>query len=170
MARLLVVAGLVASGKSTVARRAAEALGAELLSADETRRDLFDHGARDAFVPGFSRTVYAEVFERARALLAEGRPVVLDGTFRTRALRAEARTLAAEAGVPFLLLECRAGEERCRERLRRREQEGGEPGWLELFDAFLGLWEPVTELPAAEHAVLDTSGPLDASGLISSLQ
>ncbi len=36
-------------------------------------------------------------------------------------------------------------------------------GRLEVFDAFLARWEPVTELPEPEHVVLDTEQPLDAS-------
>jgi len=41
---LLVVCGLVASGKSSVAERLAERLGAERIGADETRRALFEAG------------------------------------------------------------------------------------------------------------------------------
>jgi len=151
------VGGLIASGKSSVARRLAAQLGAELLCADEIREDLFARGARDAFVPGFSRRLYPELLQRARVVLAEGGSVVLDATFRTRELRAAARGLARECRVPFRFVECRAGHAACRERLRQRAE--GRPGWLAIFEHFLGLWEPVDELPSEEHVVADTSGP-----------
>ncbi len=156
--RLVAVCGLVASGKSSVAERLAALLGAEHVGADETRRALFEAGESEAFVPGFSKQVYRELFERAAAALDAGRSVVLDGTFRTRRLRAEARQVAAERGLPFLCVECRAAVEVCRERVRARER-AGERGWEALFEKFLTLWEPLEELPPGEHAVLDTSGP-----------
>lgn len=152
---LVAVGGLVACGKSTTARSLAEALGAERLAADEVRAELHADGHPEAFVPGFSAEVYDELFRRAGAALEHGSPVVLDGTFRNRALRARARQLAAAHGVPFRFVECRAGEERCRERLRQRADSSA---WLELFENFLPLWEPPDELPAQERVVLDTSG------------
>lgn len=156
---LVAVGGLIASGKSSVARRLAAQLGAELLCADEIRADLAERGAPDALLPGFSRRLYPELLARARAVLADGGSVVLDGTFRSRALRAAARNLARECGVPFRFVECRAGHAACRERLRRRERAQGRPGWLALFEHFLELWEAVDELPAEEHLMVDTSGP-----------
>jgi predicted kinase len=133
------VGGLLASGKSTVARLIADRISADVLSADEIRGDLFEEGAADAFVP-----------------------VVLDGTFRSRGTREAARRLAIDHGVPFLFVECRADPETCRARLRRRERERGQPGWVAMLEAFLELWEPVDELREDEHVVLDTTGPPEA--------
>jgi predicted kinase len=162
---LVAVGGLVASGKSTVARRLAEELGARLLCADELRQALHQAGHTDAYLPGFSLRVYQEIMRRARSEIERGSPVVLDGTFRSRRLRAEARALARERAVPFRFVECRAAHEVCRARLRRREEESGESGWTELFEHFLPLWEPAEEIPEAEHVVLDTSGPLQLAAL-----
>ncbi|UCE85705.1 MAG: AAA family ATPase [Deltaproteobacteria bacterium] len=159
---LVAVGGLIASGKSTVAARIASQLSAELVNADEIRQEFFELGARRAFAPGFSRAVYPELFRKARGVLASGKPVVLDATFRTRRLRAEARALAAEHRGAFRFVECRAGEDRCRERLRERERAQGRQGWCALFDGFLELWEPVDELPESEHVVVDSSRPPDA--------
>jgi predicted kinase len=159
---VVAVGGLIASGKSTVAGRIANQLSAEVVSADETRREFFERGERGAFTPGFSKTVYPELFRRARAILESGKPVVLDGTFRSRSLRAAARKLAADHRVPFRFVECRAGAATCRDRLTEREESEGHRGWLSLFEAFLGLWEPVDELPEEEHVVVDTSLPPQA--------
>ena len=155
-ARLVVVAGLMASGKSTVARRIAAELDAELLVADEIRREDHEHGDPAAYWPGFGAKVYGQMFARARELLGEGRAVVLDATFRTRALRAQAAALAKELGVPFQLVECRCDESLCRQRLAERPNP---EGWLALFDLFLEHWEPVSELAPEQHARADTSKP-----------
>ena len=152
--RLVAVGGWIASGKSTVARAAAEAIGGELLVADALRARLAAEGTRAAQWPGFSETLYPELLARAEALLATGRSVVLDGTFRTRARRADARALAARRGAGFLFVECRAPRALCRDRLSEREEARG---WLALFDHFVAHeWEPVTELAEAECLVLDT--------------
>jgi hypothetical protein len=52
-------------------------------------------------------------------------------------------------------------EERLRERARTT---GVSDGRLEILDDFLASFEPIEELPAAEHVVLDTTQPL-AAGL-----
>lgn len=154
------VAGWIGSGKSTVARAAAEALGAELLVADEVRAELAAEGAAEAWLPGFSEKLYPELLARAEATLAAGRSVVLDGTFRSRARRAEARRIAERCGAPLLFVECRAPREVCRERLRRRGGAERAGGWLALFEHFVAHeWEPADELRAEEHLVLDTGRP-----------
>jgi predicted kinase len=154
--RLLAIGGPIASGKSTLARALAAQLEAELLSADALREALHREGSEGALLPGFSTRVYVELFARAAQELAQGRNVVLDGSFRTRELRARARELAAEQGATFRFVECRASLETCRERLRRREEETGHSGWLEMFEHFLPLWEPVSELDPPEHVIVDT--------------
>ncbi len=162
---LVLVCGLVASGKSSVAAGLAQRLGLEQLCADETRRELFECGAEEAFAPGFSARVYEELLGRAGAALDAGRGVVLDGTFRTRALRARALRLAAERGLPFLCVECRPGLEVCRRRVQARDRAAAgaagpapDRGWQALFEHFLPLWEPVDELPAEAHVVVDSGG------------
>jgi predicted kinase len=101
---------------------------------------------------------------RASTVLESGRPVVLDATFRSQDMRRGARDLAAEHGVPFLMIECRARPEVCRERLVRRERESSvSDGRLAIFDAFSARMEPVTELATFQRLVVDTEQPLEAT-------
>jgi predicted kinase len=160
---LVVVGGLIASGKTTLAARLGEILRARVVSADAVREALYASGKQEAVLPGFSEQLYPELLRRAGAELEAGRTVVLDATFRSRRLRTAARELALDHGAAFRFVECRVDPAVCRERLRRREQEGGERGWIEMFEHFLALWEPVDELVAEEHRVVDTSGPLAQS-------
>jgi predicted kinase len=130
------------------------------LVADEIRGELAESHPDDSLRSGFSETVYAELFAHAEQALAAGRSVVLDGTFRSRRLRAQARAIASRCGASFRFVECRAEPELCRERLRCRANAAG---WLAIFEHFLPLWEPPDELADDERAVLDTSrtAPLD---------
>jgi uncharacterized protein len=169
---VVAVGGLLAAGKSTIAGEIAAALSAPVLDADRTRKRLV--GVEDTaplhvppwqgpYAPEWSDRVYAELARRAAAVLASGRAVVVDASFHSRERRRALRRLAAGRGVPFHFVECRAAPELCRERLRRRAAGGVSDGRLEIFDDFVAGWEAVTELPAGEHLILDTSLPLAES-------
>lgn len=170
---VVAVGGVIASGKSTVAEALGDRLSAPVIDADRTRKHLIGlaptaHDTSAAFEGAYdlktTDRVYAEVMLRASTVLESGRPVVLDASFRTEEMRRAARELAAEHGVPFLMVECRARPEVCRERLLKRERETSvSDGRLAVFDAFCARVEPATELPASERLVVSTERPLEAT-------
>ncbi len=170
---VVAVGGIIASGKSTVAEALGDRLSAPVIDADRTRKHLLGlapttHDASQAFEgaydPAMTERVYAELMLQASTVLESGRPVVLDASFRTEELRRAARDLAHEHGVPFLMVECRARPEICRERLLRRERESSvSDGRLAIFDAFCARVEEVLELPSAERLIVDTEAPLAAT-------
>lgn len=167
---MVAVGGVLASGKSTVATRLAAELAAPVVDADGTRMHLlgieptekvYEPAFQGAYAPGFTDQVYAEVMRRAETVLASGRSVVLDATFRSRALRLTAWLLAKRHRVPFHFVECRASVEKCRRRLLQRQSHVGvSDGRLEIFDEFLANWEPVDELPPSIHHPIDTERTL----------
>jgi aminoglycoside phosphotransferase family enzyme/predicted kinase len=166
---VVAVGGVIASGKSTIAELLADELGAPVVEADRTRKSMLGvapceavHEAAwsGAYDPRFTERVYAEVLRRAEAVLASGRPVVLDASFRSSAMRLAAKQLAMARGLPFRFVECRTSPDTCRARLAERERtESVSDGRLAIFDAFVATFEKVSELPAAEHVVLDTARP-----------
>lgn len=168
---VVAVGGGIASGKSTLAERIADAMSAPIVDADRTRkamvgvaplRPLSEPAWQGAYDPRFTNDVYAEVRRRAGVVLASGRPVVLDASFRSADMRRKARELASAHGVPFRFVECRAGDDVCRARLAKRaEQRGVSDGRLAIFDAFAASFERVDELPSSEHIVVDTARPLE---------
>jgi uncharacterized protein len=170
---LVVVAGGIASGKSTIAGRLGDALGAPVVDTDRTRKFMIGLAPNThaqarpwegAYVPSFSNAVYAEMFRRARAVLASGRSVVLEASFRTAAMRAAARELASEHNVRFRILECVAPDEVRRARLvTRGRTPNPSDATVEVFDAFAAGWEPFAELCPTEYERVDTSGAIDAS-------
>ena len=78
--------------------------------------------------------VDADFLRHANVVLASGRSVVLDATFRTSAMRRAARKLAARHDVPFLFVECASGA---------------------------STIDTDAELDPHEHVVVDASQPLD---------
>ncbi len=170
---VVAIGGLLATGKSTLADRLGAVLGAPAINTDRVRKHLlgarptdklYDGSWQGAYDPRFSEDVYRAVYRSARVVLESGRPVILDASFRSRALRARARDLAEAAGVPFRFVECVADHDLLRERLRRRATETSvSDGRIEIFDDFVAKWEPIDELPEDEHVVLDTSVSVERS-------
>jgi hypothetical protein len=168
---VIAVSGLIASGKSTVAERIAALMSAPVVDADRTRKHLAglapetpapEKPFEGIYAPDFSERVYGELLRRAGAVLDSRRPVVLDASFRTKALRRDVRELARGRGLPFYLVECRAPLDVLRERLKEREARTAvSDGRLEILDDFARSWEEVDELPPPEHVVLDTTLPFD---------
>jgi aminoglycoside phosphotransferase family enzyme/predicted kinase len=167
--RLVAFGGVIASGKSTLAEAYGAALALPVVGSDRTRKALHGKAATEplgpeAYTASASAAVYAEVLRRAELVLASGRSVIVDASFRAREARARARALAISAGASFAFVECRAPERVVRERLRARE--GGSnvsDARLDLYDEFVARYEPVLELDASEHVVVDTSRALAQS-------
>jgi predicted kinase len=119
-----------------------------------------DRAPASAYEPEASRRTFDEVFRRAGIVLASGRGVILDATFRARDLRQRARELAASHGCRFLFLETTCDDATLRERLRRRASGPSVSDATEaLLDRMRREFEPVTELAPAEHLVLPTTQP-----------
>ena len=170
--RVVLVGGTIASGKSRTAATLGALLAAPVVSSDRTRKHLMGRGPTasmqskawsGAYSPSATEAVYEELWRLADIVLSSGRPVVLDASFRTAAMRDAARSLASRHGVPFLLVECSAPRQLTRERLASRERVTAHESdaRADLFDEFEGQFERIDELPPSEHMRLDTSRERD---------
>ncbi|MGE0786033.1 MAG: AAA family ATPase [Sandaracinaceae bacterium] len=169
--RMIAIGGLLATGKSTLADALGARIGAPAINTDRVRKHmlgarptakLYEGSWSGAYDPAFTAEVYERVYSAAKAVVASGRPVIVDASFRSRRMRADVRRAAEEAGVPFLFVECTAPHDVLRDRLRRRVLgESVSDGRVEIFDDFVKSWEPVDELASEEHVVLDTTEDLE---------
>ncbi|HEX2103630.1 MAG TPA: AAA family ATPase, partial [Solirubrobacteraceae bacterium] len=110
---VIAICGVTASGKSTIARRVADASGLPVLSSDRVRKEL-------AGVPATARApataygrragerTYAELGARARACVRDRGGVVVDATFRRSGERRRFVEALGEPVPPLLYVECRA--------------------------------------------------------------
>jgi hypothetical protein len=140
-----------------------------VISSDRIRKALAglrptERAPDGAYSAAFSARTFDELFRRAAVVLDSGRGVVLDATFRERALRLRARDLARRHGRRFLFAETACDEATLRERLRRRivgpsVSDAGEA----LLERIRAEFEPVIELGAGEHVRVDTTGPPEAA-------
>jgi HAD superfamily hydrolase (TIGR01509 family) len=168
---VVAVGGLVASGKSHVARALAARLAAEHVEADRVREDLRARAAprADSLASRrllglgglFGAEVYAELRRRAERALASRRSVVVDACFPRVEQREALRSLARRVGATFLFVECRAADSVREQRLAARDAREELPGWPEIAEALAQEWQPVDELPAPELLRIDSGGPLE---------
>jgi aminoglycoside phosphotransferase family enzyme/predicted kinase len=168
--KVIAVAGMIASGKSRAARVIGDFLAAPVIGSDRTRKHLMGRSATESmqsaawsgpYAPGATDAVYSELLRLADTILGSGRPVVLDASFRTVRMRDSARALAKRHGVPFLLVECHAPRDVIRDRLTSRETTGAHESdaRTDLLGEFERRFEPIDELPPAQHLRVDTSKP-----------
>ncbi|GBD11080.1 hypothetical protein HRbin23_00731 [bacterium HR23] len=173
---LVLVAGMIGTGKSTLARHLAERLQGEVISSDVVRKTLagipptehrYEPWGAGIYSADMDRRTYQTMFQQARSLLERGKVVILDASFRSSQHRQEALDLAREKGVPFFVVETTAPEEVVRERLQRRQerQEGPSDARLNLLPAFREHFEPLTDIPPKRLVRVDTSGPPRGSTL-----
>ena len=153
---LVLVGGVVGTGKSTVAEALAEQLGGVVISSDRVRKQLAglpptsrvralpDQGF---YAPDAVERTYAALFDRARPIAASGRVAILDATFSRRRHRAMAADLAAELGVGQRMIDVRCAPEIARARLVRRAAEaaGASDAGPAFYDRSVARFEPVEE-------------------------
>jgi aminoglycoside phosphotransferase family enzyme/predicted kinase len=156
---LVVVMGLPASGKTSLARTVAGRLGLIHLSSDVVRKELAgrrrtEHRGEDfgagMYSMAMTRRTYTLLRRRAARWLRRGQPVVLDATYGSPVERMLLRQLAAQTGARLVVLECQADEATLRARLAAREHdpETVSDARLPLWSALRAAYVPPRELAA----------------------
>jgi len=167
---LLITAGLVGTGKSTVAEALGQSLGLNVISSDVTRKTManiplnqhrFEPFKDGIYSQDFTQKTYDAMFAQARELLAQGRSVILDASFKKREHRLQAKKLADEMQSEFGVLECTLDESSIKKRLERRLKEGSvSDGRWEIYESQKRDFDKIDEFPTQNHIILDTSQPM----------
>jgi len=166
---LVLVGGVVGTGKSTVANALAEEVGGVVVASDRVRKQLVGKSPtrrvrtgpdEGLYAPDAVERTYAALFARARSILDSGRVAILDATFCRRRHRAMAAALAAELGVGQRMIEVRCAPEIARERLARREAEGAtaSDAGPAFYERSVARFEPVDESEHSEVLRTDVAG------------
>lgn len=153
---LILLAGLPASGKTTLARQLAPSLRAPVFHSDERRKRLAGVPARDSARAAWGQGLYTREArqETYRSLLADaletlrgGRSVVVDASFARRAFRRPFLEAAVRLGLPFCFVCLQAPEEVVRARLRSRTGDASDADF-EVYLREREAFEPLEEVPA----------------------
>ena len=169
---LAITSGVSAVGKSQVAMRMVEALGAIRLRSDVERKRLLGlQGEQPAglhagiYSNDASVRTYNQLHGLAALILHAGLPVVIDATYLKRDQRSGAAQVAETTGVPFLILDCNAPPAVIASWLAQRQAEGTDPSdaTLAVIEAQQASREALTpaESLLTKRVETNESGSLD---------
>ena len=169
---LAITAGVTGTGKSTVAKPIAGAWGAVHLQTDAIRRELAGIGPTERsgsdvfggiYTREMSQRTYEEMHRRARAALADGRSVIMDGTHLQRRFRRQSLEIGRAAGATTIVVECSLSDAKTVQRLVSRYASGTSEseGRPEVHANQVKYWQPVADDEADGVARVETGGTIE---------
>ena len=177
---MAITCGVSAVGKSQVALRLVEALGAIRLRSDVERKRLFGEqpdAAKGSLNSGIysadaSVATYQRLHQLAERALHAGFPVVLDAAYLKREQRGAAWQVAEQNGTPFLILDCQAPQDVIAAWLQQRQAEGNDPSdaTLEVIAAQQASRDALDDDEQAHSRRVDTHQAASLDGLIESIR
>lgn len=150
---VLITCGPSASGKTTIALRAAETLNGITVRSDAVRKLLAGVAFEQSQVVPYEQGIYGvDMTERtyqtmldyARSIVDSGRWAILDATYAQRAQRLNAAAFARSLGVEFAIIQCSAPRVELERRLdlRARLHRDISDATRDILDEQLRRFEP----------------------------
>jgi len=168
--RLVIIFGLIASGKTTLAQALGQSQGWPVVHSDVVRKTLVGvpltqrvevpYG-QGIYAVEFSARTYEKMFRQAKDYLQSGQSVILEGSFMRAADRFQARELAAAGQAQVFFILCACDPEETLRRLARRtvNSQAISDGRQEILAAQRQIFEPITDLAETPVLILDTNRP-----------
>lgn len=169
---MIIMSGLMGTGKTAAARLLGGAIGAGVVRSDVVRKKLagisqdehrYDDYGKGIYTKEFSEKTYAELHREAMECLDAGRPVILDASYSSRAEREKAASVARKKGARFFIIECLCDEETVKSRLTGRmgEKEASDGRW-EIYGRQKNEFQEVSD-NEGRLIRIDTARPLHES-------
>jgi predicted kinase len=177
-ARLIIMRGLSASGKSTISQQLLDSLSAIRIRSDIERKRLLGTTSTDStsgntgkkintgiYSADASQKTYSKLIELTSIIIKAGYSVIVDAAFLKHKQREPFRKLAGQLKSPFVILEITAPAEVLRQRIIRRKDDVSDAD-LVVLEHQLSEWKPLRKEEISAAVTVDTSKRLDAAMLI----
>jgi len=169
---LYVFFGMIATGKSTLAKAWARHKRLRSYNSDWVRKELAgiepSANRRETIDSGiysreFSQKTYKTLLEKAEACLQRGDSVILDASYQFISERQNLRILANNLHCQVYFIYCHCSEAEMKRRMTERERDPAavSDGRWEIYLQQKKRFEPPAELSAAELVTIDTQAPLE---------
>ena len=152
--RLLMLAGLPGSGKSTFAARVKEQHPFVGVESDRVRKELV---SKPQYTPGEHSRVFRACHRLVEEFLTAGYPVLFDATNVTEKNRRPIYRIATNLCAPLAIVVVYAPPEIIRERMDARESGRGAASWSDAGWEIYSRMAPVWQAVKRPHIVVDTS-------------
>lgn len=170
---LILISGLVGTGKSALAANLSPLLRAEIIRTDILRKEIlhipttehrYENFGTGIYSDEMSGKTYAKALKLAEQRLKVGDSVMIDASYKRKAERLKAKETAERMGASFLMIECICPEDIIKRRLQERLAKADEPsdGTWEIYHAQKNDFDPFDETEKKWHIMVRTDGPLDS--------
>ena len=173
-AKLIIMHGLSASGKSTVSQQLLDATGAIRIRSDVERKRLFKITSTDSaadkvdsgiYSADASQQTYATLIELASLIIGAGYDVIVDAAFLKYEQRKPFRTLAEQLNADYVILQITAPADILRQRIARRKNDVSDAD-LAVLEHQLANLQPLHQEEDEKVITVNTIESLDLSRLI----
>ena len=154
---LVLVCGLMGTGKTTLAAQLQDLLCAEYFNSDVIRKELYSDVTKETssttpYLEGIYSTeathkTYDELYSRAKIKLKNNMPIIMDASFSKSKFRKSAQALARSTDAKLVIIECLLADEIVLSRITERIKDLGNisDGRPELFTKQKQDWENIEQ-------------------------
>ena len=168
---VIVVFGVIGTGKSTVAKALSDELSFDLISSDVERKRItgiqkFERKYEEYDTGIYSRDVtkktYEEIFKKIETLANNSKSVIIDASFSKKIWRDSIVELTERLDIPIYFIETQSPKNIIEQRLlaRERQEKTISDGRLEILDRFLSDFEEPHEISEENFIIVDTRRPV----------
>ena len=178
---LIIFAGLIGTGKSTLSKILSKKLDIPIISSDIVRKALsgispIEHRYEDfkkgIYSKEFTERTYAEMLKRAHNILEKNSSVILDASFQKKSDRKMVLNMADELGIKVFVVETLCKDEDIKKRLNTRinDKRQASDGRWEIYSRQKEVFETILapahikqgdEIKEGFHIIIDTTEPVD---------
>jgi len=168
---IIVVSGVIGTGKSTIAKALTEELSFDVISSDIVRKKIsgvpkferkyegYDAGLYSGDV---TEKTYSEMFDVAEDIIKNGKSAIIDASFSKKKWREHIVKLSKNFDSRIYFIETQTPINVIEQRLiaREREQKTVSDARLEILDRFISDYEQPAEINSKILITIDTSKPV----------